>query len=140
MPDDLIPSPAETPREKTSRKRHSKAPDCPTGDEEPNRPKAARRPAPQMPGLAELVAQLQQASGLVTLGILTPAKANVVVRCIAKCIDIVMRCQTSTPGAPNQPELVEACRENPQLVGLLESLLTDDQLTELLRQVNEDEA
>jgi hypothetical protein len=51
-----------------------------------------------------------------------------------------MRCQTATPGAPNQPELVEACRDNPKLIALLESLLTDDQLAELLREVNDDEA
>jgi hypothetical protein len=140
MPDELIPSTAGTPDEKTSKKRNSKSQDRPTGDEQPERPKTARGRAPQMPGLAELVDQLQQLSGLVTLGILTPAKANVVVRCIAKSIDIVMRSQTANSGAPNQPELVEACRENPKLVGLLESLLTDDQLTELLRQTNDDEA
>jgi hypothetical protein len=140
MPDELIPSPAETPNEKTSRKRNSKSQGRPTSDEEPDRPKARHHRAPQMPGLAELVEQLMQASGLVTLGILTPAKANVVVRCIAKSIDIVMRCQTATPGAATQPELVEACRQNPKLIGLLESLLTDEQLTELLRQVNEHEA
>jgi len=139
MPDELIPSPAETPDKKTSRSRTSKSQEQPTGDEAPERPKAARRRASQMPGPAELVDQLQQVSGLVTLGILSPAKANVAVRCISKASDIVMRCQTATPGAPNQPELVEACRENPKLVGLLESLLTDDQLSELLRQVNDDD-
>lgn len=135
MTDELIP--AGKPDDETSKTRASNTQNRPTGDEEPQRPQAARRRAPQMPSLAELVEQLRQASGLVTLGILTPAKANVVVRCIAKSIDIVMRSQTSTPGAPNQPELVEACRENPKLVGLLESLLTDDQLAELLRQVND---
>jgi hypothetical protein len=140
MPDELIPSPAEKPDEKTSRTRNSKAQDRPTGDEEPDRPKTARRPVPQMPSPAELVDQLQQVSGLVTLGILGPAKANAVVRCISKSSDIVMRCQTATPGAATQPELVEACRKNPKLIGLLEPLLTDDQLAELLRQVNDDEA
>ncbi|HEV8071938.1 MAG TPA: hypothetical protein VGP76_29760 [Planctomycetaceae bacterium] len=139
MPDELIPSPAEKPDEKT-KKRSSKSQDRPTGDEEPDRPQARHRRAPQMPSPAELVDQLQQVSGLVTLGILGPAKANAVVRCISKSSDIVMRCQTATPGAPNQPELVEACRDNPKLIGLLESLLTDEQLAELLRQVNDDEA
>ena len=140
MPDELIPSPAEAPNEKTSRKRNSKAQDRPTGDEEPEQPKARHRRAPQMPDPAELVDQLQRVSGLVTLGLLPPAKANVVMRCISKASDIVMRCQTATPGAPNQPELVEACRDNPKLISLLESLLTDDQLAELLRQVHDDEA
>jgi hypothetical protein len=139
MPDELIPSPAEKPDEKT-KKRNSKSQDRPTGDEEPDRPKAGRRRAPQMPDPAELVDQLQQVSGLVTLGLLPPAKANVVVRCISKASDIVMRSQTATPGAATQPELVEACRQNPKLISLLESLLTDEQLAELLRQVNDDEA
>ncbi|HEV3300273.1 MAG TPA: hypothetical protein VG055_11555 [Planctomycetaceae bacterium] len=140
MPDELIPSPAETPNEKTSKKRTSKHQNRPTGDEEPERPKARHRRAPQMPSPAELVDQLQQVSGLVTLGLLTPAKANSVIRCISTSSHIVMRCQTATPGAPNQPELVEACRDNPKLIALLESLLTDDQLAELLREVNDDEA
>jgi hypothetical protein len=140
MPDELIPSPAETPNEKTSKKRNSKAQHRPTGDEEPDRPKAGRRRAPQMPSPAELVDQLRQVSGLVTLGILGPAKANSVVRCISTSSHIVMRSQTATPGAATQPELVEACRKNPKLIGLLESLLTDEQLAELLRQVNDDDA
>ena len=140
MTDELIPSRAEHPDEEPSDERDSATHEPPAGDEEPKRPKAARRPAPQMPDPAELVAQLKQVSGLVTLGLLTPAKANVVVRCISKSSDIVMRCQTSSPEGPNQPELVEACRDNPKLVALLESLLTDDQLAELLRQVNDDEA
>jgi hypothetical protein len=140
MSDGLIPSPAETPDEDAPESGNSKAQDQPAGDEKPKRPKAARRRAPEMPDLAELLEQLQRASGLVTLGILTPAKANVVVRCITKSIDVVMRSQTASPEASNQLAVVEACRENPQLVALLEGLLTDDQLSELLRQTGNDAA
>jgi len=140
MPDELIPSPVEKPDEKTSKKRTSKGQDRPTGDDEPEQPKARHRRAPQMPDPAELVEQLRQVSGLVTLGLLTPAKANSVVRCISTSSHIVMRSQTATPGAATEPELVEECRKNPKLIGLLKSLLTDDQLAELFRQVNDDEA
>jgi hypothetical protein len=139
MTDELIPSAGRLDDE-ASKTRASNPQDRPAADEGPQQPQSARRRTPQMPDLAELVEQLRQASGLVTLGILSPAKANVVVRCIAKSIDTVMRSQLSTPGAPNQPGLVEACRENPKIISLLESLLTDDQLTELLRQVNDDAA
>jgi hypothetical protein len=136
MPDHLILS-----DEEPSAERNSKAGNRPASDQEPpKRPKATRRPAPQMPDPAELVEQLRNVAGLVTIGILAPAKANVVVRCISKSSDIVMRSQTATPGGPNQPELVEACRENPNLISLLETLLTDEQLAELLRQVNDDDA
>jgi hypothetical protein len=137
MPDAMIPSPAEKPDENTPESGHAQAENR-AGEKEPKRPKAARRPAPPLPDLAELVEQLRNVAGLVTLGILTPAKANVVVRCIVKSIDIVLKRQTASPGAPNPPELVAACRENPQIVGLLESLLTDEQLSELLRQVDGD--
>lgn len=140
MPDEMIPSPAETPDEDAPESGTSQAKNRPASGDEPKRPKAARRQAPPMPGLAELIEQLQRASGLVTLGILTPAKANVVVRCIAKSIDVVLRCQTASPEAPNQPELVAACRENPELISLVQGLLTDDQLAELLRQVSDDAA
>jgi hypothetical protein len=138
MPDEMIPSPAEKPDEEVPESGHSKAENRPAGDEEPKRPKAARRPAPPLPDPAELVEQLRNVAGLVTLGILAPARANVAVRCISKTSDIVLKCQTATSGAPNQPELVEACRENPKLVGLVASLLTDEQLSELLRQVDDD--
>ena len=138
MPDGMIPSPAEKPDEEATESGHSQAENRRPVDEEPKRPKAARRRAPEMPGLAELIEQLQRASGLVTLVILTPAKANVVVRCIAKSIDVVMQCQTAGPGVPNQPELVDACRENPELISLVQGLLTEDQLAELLRQVSDD--
>jgi len=137
MSAELIPSPPDKLDEKTSKKRTSKTTEQPTGQAEPERPKAARRP-PQMPTLAELVEQMRHVAGLVALGIMTPAQANIALRCISKTCDIVMRCQTSASGAPNQPGLVEACRQNPKLVHLLEPLLTDDQLTELLRQVTED--
>ncbi len=138
MPDDLIPSPAEKPDEEATESSHSQAKDRRADDEPPKRPKAARRPAPPLPDPAELVEQLRNVAGLVTLGILTPARANVAVRCISKTSDIVLKCQTATPGAPNEPELVEACRENPKLVGLLQSLLSDEQVVELLRQVDGD--
>jgi hypothetical protein len=136
----MIPAPAGKPEENASRERGSQTDDRPSGDKEPERPKARRR-TPQMPGLAELVDQLQQVSGLVTLGILTPAKANVVVRCISKSSDIVMRSQAGGPqSVSNQADLVEACRENPKLLHLLEGLLTDDQLAELMRDVTGDDA
>jgi hypothetical protein len=139
MPAELIPSPAEKPDEKTTKKRASKSTDQPTGQEETAGPKTGPRRAPQMPGLAELVEQLRQLSGLATLGFLSPATANIAFRCISKTTDIVIRCQTATPGAPNQPGLVAACRENPKLVPLLESLLTDDQLSELMRQITDEQ-
>jgi hypothetical protein len=140
MAEELIPSSAEKPDDKASRKRTSKSKERPTGDKQPERPKAARRRAPQMPDPADLVDQLQQVSGLVTLGLLPPAKANAIIRCISTASGIVLRCQTSAQGAPNQPELIEACRQNPKLIPLVQGLLTDDQLAELLRQITDDEA
>lgn len=139
MSEEMIPSPAEKPDEKAHKKRGSKSKAQPNGDQQPERPKAAHRRTRQLPELVELVDQLRQVMGLVALGLLAPAKANPIIRCLSKSIDTVLRCQTSAPGAPNQPELMEACRQNPSLIALVRDLLTDDQLAELMRQVTDDE-
>jgi len=91
-----------------------------------------------MPDLIELVGQLQQLSGLVTLGLLAPAQANLVLRSISKTIDVVLRSQTAPQTAATQSGLADACRQDPSLIGLFEPFLTQEQLEQLLRQVNDD--
>jgi hypothetical protein len=140
MAEEMIPSPAEKPDEKANKKRASKSKGRPNGDQQPERPKAAHRRTRQLPELVELVDQLRQVMGLLALGLLAPAKANPIIRCLSKSIDTVMRCQTSSQGVANQPELMEACRQNPELIPLVQDLLTDDQLAELMRQVTDNDA
>jgi hypothetical protein len=139
MAEEMIPSPAEKPDEKAHKKRAAKSQERPNGDQQPERPKAAHRRTRQLPDVVELVDQLRQVMGLLALGLLAPANANPIIRCLSKSIDTVMRCQTSSQGVPNLPELMEACRQNPKLIPLVQGLLTDDQLAELLRQITDDE-
>jgi hypothetical protein len=139
MNEELIASPAEKPDETPSKKRTAKSKERPTCHQESERPKTANRRSPQMPQIADLLDQLRQVSGLVTLGFLSPGKANSVIRCLGKAIDTVLKCQDSGQGAAEQLEIMEACRRDPKLIALVKGLLTDDQLAELMRQTTDDE-
>jgi len=138
MPDEMIPStPAEKSTEPSAKRGKSKSKVPPSDGPQAEEPRGGRRPPHQIPRPAELIDQLRELAGLAALGILPTDKANFLLRCLSKIADISMRCPGAAEAIPNQQNLVEACRQNPKLLALLESFLTDDQVSEVMRQISE---
>ncbi len=138
MPEEMIPSsspeksePQAATRGKAKSKGHA------SGGSGREQPRGARRRPQRIPQPVELIDQLRELAGLAAMGIIPADKANFLLRCVSKIADIASRCPASADTLPNQDRLVQACRENPKLIGLLESFLTDDQLSELTRQITE---
>ena len=137
MPEEMIPA-APDDKPEDSQRRQSRSEGRQSESAETQRPRGSHQRSPRIPQPAELIDQLQQLSGLTAMGILRPDKANFLLRCISKIADIAMKCPASAGAISDDAGLVEACRQNPNLIALVESLLTDEQLTELTRQVTQD--
>jgi hypothetical protein len=137
MPEEMIPA---TPDDKpeNSQRRQSRSKARQPENAETQRPRGSQHRSPRIPQPAELIDQLQQLAGLAAMGILRPDKANFLLRCIGKIADIAMKCPASAGAISDDAGLVEACRQNPNLINLVESFLTDEQLAELTRQVSQD--
>jgi hypothetical protein len=138
MPEELIPSsPADKSEQKAPKRGKSKSKASPSGGPGEAQPRGARRRPQRIPQPAELIDQLRELAGLAAMGIVPTDKANFLLRCLSKIADISLKCPAMAGEIENQEGLVEACRQNPKLVGLVESFLTDDQLSELTRQITE---
>ena len=103
-------------------------PDGAGPDDRPERGRAATR--------ERLLDELRTLSGLVTMGILPPARANLIQRGIKLQLDEIHRREAAPAAGPETEQLVEACIENPDLLDLVEPMLTDEQYQHLFSAVS----
>ena len=103
-------------------------PDGAGPDDRPERGRAATR--------ERLLDELRTLSGLVTMGILPPARANLIQRGIKLQLDEIHRREAAPAAGPETEQLVEACIENPDLLDLVEPMLTDSQYDFVFRSVS----
>jgi hypothetical protein len=139
MADDMIsPGTNDQSQQQNAKRTKSKTKQHATGGAENEQPRGTRRRPQRIPQPVELIDQLRQLGGLSAMGILPTDKANFLLRCMSKIADISLKLPATAEAIPNHESLVEACRQNASLIGLIEPFLTDDQISELTRQVSQD--
>ena len=127
MSDELIPATTSDDSHKKN-KAKPKSKEQTSSAADPERGTSGSRRPRRMPELLDLLAKLEQLPGMVLLGLITPAQANVVQRSVNKLIDVVMHSQTSPSSVVHPAGLIDACRRDPQLIAIIEPLLSDGQL------------
>lgn len=121
----LLPAPDE-PRETPE---YSQAEDH-HGD---HRSDPHRRPGPRgtcLPDRDDLICQIRQLNGLVAMGMIAPAQANVLQRGLRMMLDECRR-QEATTSHLDPERLADFCRDDPSLLELFEPLLTEEQFAYL---------
>jgi hypothetical protein len=89
------------------------------------------------PTREEICRQIGQLNGLVLMGLVEPAKANVVQRGLKILLDAEGRQAEATEAGAAPEGLVEACRKEPGMVDLLEPFLSDEQMRWLVGELTQ---
>lgn len=92
----------------------------------------------RIPSIEEIVAKLEQLSGLVIMNVISPAKAAIVQRNLRTILDVHHRGVASKSSVLPEEALVELCQRDPRAVELLAPFLTDEQLQRLMAWVTRD--
>jgi hypothetical protein len=110
---------------------------------DPNRQGEPDRSGPQrrsrrraIPSVEDCIKMLFELAGLMTMGMIGPAQGNAVRGAIRDALQFQLRAQGATAptaSAPLQAELLEQLRNNPQLLNLLEPLLSEEQIAAILK-------
>jgi len=90
----------------------------------------ARGRRPEIRSEEDCVAALGQLPGLITMGLIAPAQANAIARSLREVIRYheLRRSQSAAGATLGDEDLLQTVRDNPQMLGLLEPLLTDEQV------------
>jgi hypothetical protein len=100
-------------------------------------PQPRQGKGPRIPSIDEILGMLLQLNGLVTLGLISPAKANVLQRNLRTILDVLQK-RTRTDQHELAPEaLAGLCRDNPQLLNLLAPFLSEEQMACFLNSLND---
>jgi hypothetical protein len=91
----------------------------------------------RIPETEEILALLMQLNGLVTLGMVSPAQANVMQRNLRTILDVQRQKSRADSGGQSTQALADLCRTNPQLLNLLEPFLSDGQVEWLMKSMRE---
>jgi hypothetical protein len=85
------------------------------------------------PSIEDCLYQLSQLPGLIATGLLTSAQANAISRALTAILAYHAQAQASTPsGAQLDVDLRARLRDDPQLMHMLEPLLSDEQISLLM--------
>jgi hypothetical protein len=101
-------------------------------DSQPNGTEGTR-----IPDTDQILAMLMKLSGMVTLGMVSPAQANVIQRNLRIILDVQNQRARASNGGQSSQALADICRTNPQLLNLLEPFLDDQQMAWLMKSVQE---
>ncbi len=91
----------------------------------------------RIPDTEEILAMLMQLNGLVMLGMITSAQANVLQRNLRTILDVQRQKSRADSGGQSTQALADLCRTNPQLMNLLEPFLSDAQMEWLMKSIRE---
>jgi hypothetical protein len=91
----------------------------------------------RLPDTEEILGMLMQLNGLVTLGMISPAQANVLQRSLRTILDVQRQKSRADSGGQSTQALADLCRTNPQLMNLLEPFLSDAQMEWLMKSIRE---
>ena len=124
----LLPGPSdpERPDNADSRGDHEQHERTSTSD-------AGRRKSTP-PSIDDIVQQLLQLNGAVAMGLISPAKANVISRNLRTMLDVHFRREVAVDGSIPHESLVDLCARDPQMLNVLAPFLTDDQVSWIMRQ------
>jgi hypothetical protein len=75
---------------------------------------------------------LMRLNGMVTLGMISPAQANVIQRNLRTMLDVQLKRARVEGGGQSADALVDLCRTDPRLLNLLEGFLSDEQMQWLM--------
>lgn len=104
-------------------------PGPPIDENEPDASANSRRPKGRIPDREECVRAIQQLAGLVALGILTPAQANSIRASYREILNHHDRAHVAAGGAGlADRNVLELARNHPDILSMLESILTDEQI------------
>ena len=77
---------------------------------ETNQPRRRGRRKTSVPSVDEILQQLMELNGLVTIGAISPQQANLIQKNLKTVLDAHLKRATQAEYAPNQEELAEICR------------------------------
>jgi hypothetical protein len=125
-----LPSPKEQdPREES-------AGSGSTGQQRGSRPHDNR--GPRIPDTDQILTMLMKLNGMVTLGMISPAQANVIQRNLRIILDVQNQRARVDGGGQSTQALADLCRTNPHFLNLLEPFLDDQQMDWLMKSIRED--
>ena len=99
-----------------------------------------RRAGGAIPTTEEIYQLLMRLNGLVALGLVAPARANVIQRGLKTILDGLSRERREAGHVEAQQGLAELCRRNPEMLRMLEPFLTDEQIAWVLEGTPQDHA
>jgi len=108
------------------------------GPEVRRRPRRGRKS--EIPTVDELLKQIMQVNGMVVLKHLSPQAASTILTGLKVLLEVQREREAVSQEQLASEALVAACRRDPQLVTLLEPLLTDEQLDTLVKEAGEEDA
>jgi len=147
QPTELLPAPSQNAQNNQSQRQ---ADENPAGDTRGGNSSGGRNTPPgggagtrrraDIRSAEECVAALGQLPGLITMGLLSPAQANAIARSLREVLRYheTQRAEAATGTTVHDDDLLRAVRENPQVLGLIEPLLTDAQVDMLMREATDE--
>jgi len=102
------------------------------GPEVRRRPRRGRKS--EIPTVDDVLKQVMQVNGMVVLRQLSPQAASTIIMGLKVVLDVQHQREALSQEQLASDALVAACRRDPQLVTLLEPLLTDEQLDHLVKE------
>jgi hypothetical protein len=140
------PNPESNPiRESHANPESQPIPESDPGANIPSRPErpapAVRRNRPRVtiPSVDEILGQLIGLNGAVAIGALSTKDANLMHKNLRVVLDTQLKRANREDVGPGQEGLVELCRDNPRTLNALAPFLTEDQLEDLLRAIEDSE-
>ncbi len=109
-----------------------------SGSSQDQRGARRKRAKRSIPSVDEILYQLLELNGAVTMGAISTKEANLIQKNLRTILDVQMKRSNREETGPTQEGLVELCRRDPQALNVIESFLTDSQFEWLMNEVKDD--
>ncbi len=107
------------------------------GGRKPNGGRRRPEDATQIPSIDAILKMLLQLNGAVTLGFVSPTKANILHRNLKTVLDVQLRRSDNDETGATQEDLLDLCRQEPGALNVIQSFLTDAQVEWLMAQISD---
>lgn len=98
-----------------------------------------RRQRAAIPSVDEILQQLIQLNGAVTIGAMTTKEATLIHKNLRTVLDVQMKRASREDTGPSQEALAELCRSDPRVLNVIEPFVTDAQMDWLMNEVTDDQ-
>ena len=105
----------------------------------PSNDRRRRRQRAAIPSVDEILQQLIQLNGAVTIGAMTTKEATLIHKNLRTVLDVQMKRASREDTGPSQEALAELCRADPRILNVIEPFVTDAQMDWLMNEVTDDQ-